>query len=190
MAKEDTKENIKETQRVFVENLPKPKGWLKENAGIIIALLALAISLYSAYLSREEFIAAHRPYVYATPRIEEKTGVMDLYTVTYSCLNAPAKIDNVEIYYEIFKNGEEESRKIPWNIKRPRVLYPSEKLNSQTTTRYDFKKEISDPNVNLIRRKVKINYKELSGNRTYYFEGYWDYNKEYDIWEDNNVSVD
>ncbi|MEJ2705067.1 MAG: hypothetical protein P8Z79_21730, partial [Sedimentisphaerales bacterium] len=48
-----------ETKMVFVENLPKPKKWWQEYSALLIALLALVVSIYSAYLSRREFVAAH-----------------------------------------------------------------------------------------------------------------------------------
>jgi len=192
MKKEDMKESVKEAQRIFVENLPKPKGWWQENAGIIIALLALAISLYSAYLSREEFIAARRPYVYVSDR-KNDNGTMDVKSVLLHCLNAPARIIDQEFCYvvvETKENGEEKVTKtIPWtSLSTSNTLYPSEETSGQVFCKYDFKKEIleKDPKVRL-RRKVRIDYKELSTDRTYYFEGNWDYDRDRKVWKIDNM---
>ena len=195
MKKEDTKEKIEKTQRVFVENLPKPKGWLQENAGIIIALLALAISLYSAYLSREEFITAHRPYVYVSDRKNDNSTI-DVKSVLLHCLNAPAKIIDQEFCYVVIEtNGNDEEKvikTIPWtSLPTSNTLYPSEETSSQVFCKYDFKKEILEkyPKVKL-KIKIKIDYKELSSDRTYHFEVSWDYNGMYNVWEVNDIFGD
>lgn len=196
MKKEDIKENVKEAQRVFVENLPKPKRWWQDASNIIalasavIAGSALIVSLRSIRLSTEDFISTHRPYVYADSLIEEKTGIMEVNTVVYSCLNAPAKIDNIEIYYKIVKinkNGKEKTNTIPIPIKLGRLaLYPNQRY-TQSKISYNLEKEILDPNVKSIGRKIRIDYKELSSDRTYYFEGYWNYNKKNNVWDTNDM---
>ena len=184
-----------EAQKIFIDNLPKPKRWWQEYAPLIIAGLALGISLYSVHLSRKEFIAAHRPYVYVSSRQTTKDGrpTMDTKTVLLCCLNAPAKIINQKGSYVVIKkkeNGEEEiSKTIPTNLApTAKILYPSDRTSSQITIPYDFKTKIlaSEPNVKL-RRKIRIDYKELSSDREYYFEGNWDYNRQYNVWEDNNM---
>ena len=183
-----------ESKRVFVENLPKPKRWLHEYSGIIIASLALVISVCSLCLLKKEFIAAHRPYVYASSRKDDK-GTMDLKSVMLCCLNAPAKINNLEIYYEVVskkEGGKEDVNTIPWKLPlTPFLLYPDETTHHQTHCPYDFKKEIleNDPNVKL-KRKARIDYKELSSDRTYHFEGNWDYNRTYNIWVTGNMFGD
>ena len=57
-----------ETQRVFVENLPKPKRYRQEDMPVIIACIAVFISIYSADLARRDIISTHRPYVYVSNR--------------------------------------------------------------------------------------------------------------------------
>jgi hypothetical protein len=192
--KENTKENVRETKRVFVENLPKPKGWLRENAPIIIAALAFLVSIYSVFLSTRDFIATHRPYVYVISRkmAQNDKTVMDVKTVLYACLNAPAKITNHVICYEIVKtneNGIEDINEIPLESLGQIILYPTAAPETQQTILYDFEKEVLYPNVKL-RRKIKIEYKELSSDRTYHFEGVWDYNKMYNVWEVNDMFGD
>ncbi len=194
MNKEDTKENVKEALKVFVENLPNPKGWLRENMSIIIAILAFIVSVRSICLSTKDFIVTHRPYVFVDTLIKTENGksVFDDNIVVNTCINAPARIVNREFYYIVIKTNENggDSQEIKYESKLPckLMLYPSGKQNSQTTILYDFKKEILAKNTEVrLRRKVKIDYKELSSDRTYYFEGNWDYNKQYNIWEPNDM---
>ena len=183
-----------EAQRVIVENLPKPKRWWQKYTlliSVIIAAFALLISLYSAHLSRQEFIVANRPYVYVSNR-KNDNGTMDINTVLLRCLNAPAQITNKKFCYVVVKtkeNGEEEVAKtIPWILSTTlNILYPSDKTDNQVSCEYDFKKEIlADPN-NILRRKVRVDYKEFSSDRTYYFEGNWNYNKKYGVWESGDM---
>ena len=69
---------------------------LVEWAPIIIALIALTVSLYTAYLSRRSFIAAHRPYIWALSYSfldpDHKTLRPVPSMVGYRVLNAPAKV--------------------------------------------------------------------------------------------------
>ena len=166
-------------------------AWAQKNPSVVIALCALGVSVYSIYLTRQAFIATHRPYVYAINRKDNK-GTLDLNTVLLPCFNAPAKITNREFYYVAVKTKEngKESYETKFEKKFPNeiLLYPTEIPTSQISiARYDFKKEIleKDPKVKL-RRKVRIDYKEFSSDRTYYFEGNWDYNSVYDLWEDKD----
>jgi hypothetical protein len=173
-----------------------PKCRLCEYATIIIAALAFVVSIYSICLSTRDFVATHRPYVYGISRkmTQNDKTVMDLNTVLLPCFNAPAKVTNRKFYYLAIKtraNGTEDQEiKFEKNFTNEIVLYPTDTPTSQiTVVGYDFKKEIleKDPKVKL-RRKVRVDYKELSSDRTYYFEGDWDYNRQYDVWEDSNMS--
>ena len=170
-------------------------AWVQQNPSVIIALCALFVSMYSMLLSRQAFITTHRPYIYAVSRSENDS--MDLNTILVGCSNAPARIISSEISYFIFDtkaNGEEIIRDIKFQKKFPDedLLHPSEKPKKQITVIYDFKKNALglEPGMKFkypeikFRRKVRIDYKELSSNRTYFFEGNWDYNRDYDVWED------
>ena len=193
MKKADKKKNEIEAQRVFVENLPKTRNWWQEYA-FIIAVLALSISIYSAYLSRNEYIAAHRPYVYASSRRHDN-GNADVDTIIVRSLNAPARIVNQEFYYMVVspKENGEDNHEIKYERKftNESIVYPSATTTAQITVLYDFEKEIlaTDPNVKL-RRMVRIDYKELSTSRKYFFEGYWDYSRKYNVWVTNNMRGD
>jgi len=193
MKKEAKNKNLVGLQRIFMENLPKPRRWWQEYA-FLIAVLALCVSIYSAYLSRKEFIVTHRPYVYVSSRRDDM-GTMDVNTVIVRSLNAPAKILDQEFYYVTVKakENDEESYDIKYKkqFTHESIVYPSESTTAQLTVLYDFKKEIleADPNVKL-RRRVRIGYKELSRDRKYFFEGNWDYNRNYNVWETNNMFGD
>ncbi len=164
---------------------------LLKNAANGIALLALIVSLWAICLSRQDFIATHRPYVYAISRKTDK-DTMDLNSVFLRCLNAPAQIISRQFNYVVVETkgtGEEKIIKtIPWKLLPTlnSLLYPS--VDNQVFCAYDFRKEIqADPNNVKLRRKVRIEYKELSSDRTYFYEGNWDYNTVYDLWEDKDM---
>jgi len=165
-------------------------AWVKQNPSVVIALCALMVSVYSMYLSRRAFITTHRPYVYAISRTLK--DAMDLDTVLVGCSNAPARIISTEFSYlviDIKVNGEEIVRKIEFQKKwsNENILHPSEHPKQQISVTYDFKKKALglDPEIKF-RRKVRVDYKELSSNRTYFYEGNWDYNRKFDVWEDKS----
>lgn len=197
MNKEDKEKNAIATQRVFVENLPKPRSWWQEYA-LYIAVLALFVSIYSAHLSRQEFIAAHRPYVFASPRSITKNSItsMDVSTFILRCLNAPAKIVKQNIECQVVKpkkNGEEEvTETIPVNMPlESKMLYPSENTTTQITILNGLIKDILATNPEAeVRIRVRVDYKELSGDRRYFFEGNWRYNRPYNVWETYNMRGD
>jgi hypothetical protein len=182
-------------KEIFIKKWHKLLGWWQKYALTVIALCALLVSLYSVYLSRQDFIATHRPYVYAISRQTKENGktVMDLNTVLIGSSNAPAIIISQEFYYLVVEtkgNGEEIIRKTEYQREFPcqNILHPSEQPRNQVTILHDFRKKALglDPEIKL-RRRVRINYKELSSDRTYFFEGNWDYNRDYDLWEDKNM---
>ena len=67
-----------------------------ENWSLVIATLALAVSLYSAYLSRKVFIHTGRPYVWASNYgvIDQKSKnlISIPHRLVYRIKNSPAKI--------------------------------------------------------------------------------------------------
>jgi hypothetical protein len=157
---------------------------VRKNASVIIALLALIVSICSMHLLRQDFIATHRPYVYA---ISKET---DPNTVFISCFNAPARIISEEFYYLVVKtkeNGEEDINQIyKHEFPSGNILYPYVPPTRRLTILYDVKKKALELDPRIIRRKVKIDYKEISSDRTYFFEGNWDYNSVHDLWEDKD----
>ena len=185
----DKKKTASEPQKVIVANFPKPRPWWKEYA-LVIAFLALCVSIYSAHLTRKEYIVAHRPYVHATSRRSDN-GDMDLNSVIVHILNAPARIVNQEICYVAVTpedNGNDHQEiKYSKQFNDECAVYPSG-ATRQITVLYDFNKELlaTDPNITL-RRKVRIEYREFSTSREYFYEGYWDYSRKFNVWQDKNV---
>ena len=171
------------------------KAWVRKEPSVAIALLALIVSIYSMRLFRQDFIATHRPYVYAISGLTEKNGmsVIDAKTVLIGCFNAPARIISEESYYLVVdtnENGEESIRETVYQKKftSEDILYPSDQPKRKITLLgdYDFKKKASELDTGIIRRKIRIDYKELSSDRTYFFEGNWDYNRKHDLWENKD----
>ena len=202
-----------ETQRVFVENLHKPRRWWQEWMPLIIACIAVVTSICSTHwskeatdlarqatdlarqatdLARQDIIASYRPYVYVSNRKDGK-GAMDVKSLVLHCLNAPATMIKQECSYVIVKtkeDGKEEvTETIPWTfLATSQILYPSEKTTHQIFYPYDFEKKILEEDLKVkLRRTVRIDYKGLSTDRAYYFEGSWTYNRQYNIWETENV---
>jgi hypothetical protein len=179
-----------EEKVAFVRNLPEAKKWWQDYA-LIIALLALAVSVYSASLSRQEFIAAHRPYVYPISRIGTD-GRMDVKTILIGCLNAPARIIRQEVSHMVVKDRQDGKAEVIKAIpvkqpSAPTVLYPSETPTTQITIIDDSQEKLtkelaSDPQLKLMRR-VRIDYQELSTRRTYFAEANWDYSTKHGVWE-------
>ena len=158
------------------------------NAATIIALCACCISLYMANLLRKDFIATHRPYVYAISR-RTKEGHMDINTVLVRCENAVARMTSFEFFYFIPKTkeySEEIKGEVVWEKKFDDVfIYPHDQPEYfHVTSQYKFIEELFTSNPKfMFRRQVIIKYKELSGKKTYSFVGCWDWNWEADIWE-------
>lgn len=176
-------------------NWPKVKERAKKNGTVVIAVCALTVSVYSAYLLRQEFIVAHRPYVYVVSRLSQEAGKasMDVNTVFIECLNSPARILRREICYLVVEtkgNGEEIITKTEHQEESTidTIVYPSGRTRMQVTVLHDFKKKVLGLNPeHKVRRKIRIVYKELSSNREYFYEGNWDYNKTYGVWQDKQM---
>ncbi|GAJ20303.1 unnamed protein product, partial [marine sediment metagenome] len=56
--------------KVVIENWPKT-NYLSTYILIIIAMIALGISIYSIYITRKIFVESHRPYVWASNYISK-----------------------------------------------------------------------------------------------------------------------
>ena len=89
-----------DTVKVIVENWPKTKHFL-EYIPVVIAVIALVVSLYSVYLTRKSFIASHRPFVWASNYgvidTDKKTIIPIPLRVAYRVRNAPVKIIQTEV---------------------------------------------------------------------------------------------
>jgi len=102
--------------KVIIENWPTT-NYLINSIPIIIAIIALIVSLYSVYLTRKSFIASYRPYVWAMSYgvidQKNKTIIPVPHKLAYRVKNSPAKIifskikidlNDKELFSDITKN--------------------------------------------------------------------------------------
>lgn len=181
--------------KVVVENWPKAKPLLLEWAPIIIAGIAIMISVYSIHLSTKGFIASHRPYVWLSTfsYLRDNKIVTDINTLAKLCVNAPAEIIREEYaYITITKddNGKDCQNNIHTETLNSRkgLIYPVDPKTNQLTYTIGFnlEPEIANQETKLFR-KTRIDYKEISSKRKYFFEGKWEYNRQGTTWKPINL---
>lgn len=199
------KEKAMGTERASVENPQKPTTWRQEWLAITIAVMAAVTSIIAAVTSilstcsareatnvaKQELIAAHRPYVYVSDRRDSK-DTMDVDSVMVCCLNAPARIIKQEFSYEVVEtkeNGEETVLEtVPWNRSFAEyTAYPSEKTDNQVTFPKKREELLAKYPKATLMRKARIDYKEVSTDKTYWFEGSWHYNQQWKVWDTDNM---
>ena len=156
--------------KVVIENWPKT-NYLLEYLPILIAVVAVAISLYSAHLTRKSFIASHRPYVWASNYgvidHDKKTIIPIPHRVGYRVKNSPAKIISTEVAIrlsnEILLSHKDE------NI----VRFPDESSEwSFSIGDKDFENIINRANEDKSKliRHISIKYSSLGGGKIYHYE--------------------
>jgi len=182
-----------EAKKATIENWPKETGLqkLQKWLTLLIALFALIAAITAVYISRETLIASHRPYVRANSMAVEKNGkrVQDANTIIILCMNTPAQITKAEYSYITIKkddNGTHCRNSIyRYTLPAGFLVYPSMEEQTTFTLRSLFEKELvglwDNPKTELLR-KVRIDYKELSSKREYYFEAEWEYDREANQW--------
>ncbi|EGQ8053816.1 hypothetical protein HPX47_001170 [Vibrio alginolyticus] len=85
--------------KIFVENWPET-DLVYQIVPIIVAVSALVVSLYTAYLSRSSFEMASRPYLSAhiyTFLTNDNSAIPSIDRIKYELTNAPTKIVRNEI---------------------------------------------------------------------------------------------
>ena len=179
-----------ETIKVIVENWPKTK-LLLEYIPLAIAVIALLVSLYSVYLTRKSFIAAHRPYVWASNYgvidSEKKTIIPIPFRVAFRVKNAPAKIVRMEVKIEhdgqkLFVHAED-------NI----VRFPDERSEwSFSIGEGDFKKVMhrSDDEKTKLSRSISMEYSSLNAGRIYHYKLQQSFNSAENQWKDITEEAD
>ena len=160
--------------------------YLKNNWLGITAIIIAIISAFIAYMTwHSSYLLTHRPYVWA-----ENFGYLDqnniivnpINKVMIKVMNSPAEITSQKYIYYVL-NGK--NRKIieednPTNS----IKYPSDKVqytHGVSNVTEDTASNLKD-NEKLIRY-IRIEYKWLSSNRKYFFEGEWEYNKNNKVWD-------
>jgi hypothetical protein len=158
---------LMDVTKVIIENWPNT-NILLQSIPIIIAVIALGISLYTIHLTRKSFIASHRPYVwggnYGVIDLDKKTISPIPHRVIYRVKNAPAKI--LESKVKITLNGESLLNHKNINF----VRFPDEKSEWNFGIGEAKYKQIMNRSVenqaNLLRH-ISIKYSLLGGGEKY-----------------------
>lgn len=160
----------------------------------LITVIALIASFYfsgSSYqLAQREFALSHRPFVYlvnyAHKNSEDKI-VYDINILATRCLNAPAEITKRKFSYSVKKTDQagnfseikvsEKSEDLKY------IVYPDPSEKVEETYAIDFDPQLLSDSSSTILRTVRVDYKELSGDRNYFFEGLWQLDRTTNQWQ-------
>jgi hypothetical protein len=156
---------------------------------VVIAGAALLVSIYSSYRTRQEAILSHRPYAFVlTFAYLDDQGrlVTDLRTVLMGCLNAPAQTIQTEHVYSVVRNTRTEEEVV--DTRRDvaaQVLYPLGVGANQVTykTAFDLESLTDAPDIQKLFRTIRMDYREISSDRRYRFEGKWEYDRTGRTWK-------
>lgn len=175
--------------KVVIENWPKKN--LLEYVPIVIALIALAVSLYSVYLTRKSFIASHRPYVWASNYgvldPDRKTIIPIPFRVACRVRNSPAKIIRTEV--KITLNAGPLLVQTDQNI----VRFPDERSEwSFSIGEEDFNKIMNRTNEDKTKlsRIISIEYSALDGGKNYHYKLQQSFNPTENQWKDTSENAD
>lgn len=178
-----------DTLKVVIENWPEKH--LLEYIPIIIAVIAVIVSLYSVYLTRESFIASHRPYVWASNYgvidPDKKTIIPIPFRVAYRVRNSPAKIIRTEVKVNL--------RAEPLLVYNDQniVRFPDERSEwSFSIGEEDFKKIMNRSNEEKAKlsRFISIEYSSLDGERIYHYKLQQSFNPTDNQWKDTTEEAD
>lgn len=175
--------------KVIVENWPKKD--LLEYIPLVIAIIALAVSLYSVCLTRKSFIASHRPYVWASNYgvidQDRKTIIPIPFRVGYRVKNSPAKIIQTEV--KITLNAET----LLMHTDRDMVRFPDERSDwTFSIGEEDFAKIMrrSNDDKAKLSRIMSIEYSALDGGKTYHYKLQQSFNPNENQWKDISEDAD
>ena len=175
--------------REIVENWPK-SNHLEKYIPIAIAIIALAVSIYSAYFTQVSFVVSQRPYVWAMSYgyIDGKTEkfIPDPSRIAFRVLNSPAKILKQELKISqrdviLFSHSTTNE-----------VHFPDERIewthSIDNTTLSKIKRQVSDQ-ADLFRT-VSIQYSSLDGGKTYSFGLIQQFDPKSNQWKDVKSSAE
>ena len=175
--------------KIVIQNWPKKD--LLEYIPIIIALIALAVSLYSVYLTRKSFTASYRPYVWANNYgvidAEKKTIIPIPFRLAYRVRNSPAKIIRTEV--KINFGGELLLSHTDQNI----VRFPDERSEWNFTIGEENYKKImnrSNEDQTKLSRVISIEYSSLDGGKIYHYKLRQSFNPSDNQWKDTSEDAD
>lgn len=156
-----------DTIRVLIDNWPETNH-IAEYFTIAIALIALGGSLYSVYLTRKSFIAAHRPYVWAVSYVYGRTMEPIPSLVMLRIADAPARIWHehvrISLSTQVLAEWEQEDM----------VRFPDNAQASEWSFGFDkdeFDKIMKRPleELSQLRRQVFFEYSSLNGGERYHY---------------------
>jgi len=146
---------------------------------IIIAVIALAVSIFTSLLSKRAFITSSRPYVWATNLEVEGEGYKSSAIACYVS-NSPAKIISHE--FSMKSDNEEVGNYHDKNFLR----YPNEKFRWIIYTDDEtFENSLENclKNQLTLTRRNYIEYSSLNGGKRYFHELVQVYDSEVEYWE-------
>lgn len=155
--------------KVIIENWPKT-NYLLESIPIIIAIIALAVSLHSVYLTRKSFIASHRPYVWASSYglIDSGKKIIPIPSqVAYRIKNSPARIIKTEVKISLYKEM------LFVHTTNNIVRFPDETSEwGFSFGKEEFEKIMnrSDEDKSKLIRIISLEYSSLNGGKIYNFK--------------------
>lgn len=175
---------------VIIENWPKT-NYFSQYMPIVIAIIALVASLYSAYLSRKAFIAAHRPYVwgsnYGVIDHEKKTIIQVPSRVACRVKNAPAKIIRMNVKINIC------SEQLFDHTDNNYVRFPDETSEWHFNIGKDeFQRIMNRPAEakSELVRLVSIEYSSLYGGKIYHYKLQQSFNLDENQWQGTAEEAD
>jgi hypothetical protein len=174
--------------KVVIENWPKT-NYLIVYVPLIIALIALGVSLYSVRQTRKSFIASHRPYVCAMNYavLDRNTIIPDPHRVAYRVINSPAKIIRSEVRVNL--SGETLFAHTDVNI----VRFPVERSEWYVSIgQENFQNMLNRANEDKtkLQRLISIDYSSLDGGKIYHYELQQSFNPAANQWKDTSENAD
>lgn len=158
-----------EVTKVIIENLPKTP-WYKEWMPIIIAIIALVMSIISLYWTRKEYIKSNRPFVWASNYgvidAENKTIIPIPFRIGCRVKNSPARILQMEVSVILNKSI------LFTHAEKNFVRFPDETSEWSFSIGKDEYEKImnrSDGEKSNLKRIISIVYSSLDGGKIYHY---------------------
>ena len=169
-----------DTVKVIIQNWPEPNSLLNYMS-IIIALLALFVSIYSMCITRKSFIASNRPFVWAANYGQNSTLIP--YKVGYSLINSPATIKylNISIILDnqrIFTHTEKNFIRLP-DVRNYWSFNIGKNKFEQIIDRPEAEKK-------RLLRVITIKYSAFGGGKVYNFHLEQLFNTDDGQWQDKS----
>ncbi len=165
----------------FVENWPK-SGYVAQYTPIGIALLALAVSVYSAYFTQVSFVVSQRPYVWAISYsyLDDGRITSDPSRIAFRVKNSPARISRQDIRIEY------NAALLHSYTMEDEVRFPDDRSEWSYTVGVEKFRHIMDlaKDPTKLARSVVIHYSSLDGGKTYTFEIVQTFDPNSNQWKD------